>query len=78
MLIRAITLGPVKVKLWSNEVGEYFAEIYIDGNLWDWREFDTLDEANVFMANPLADDRARERAINAAREKQAIAMAPKF
>lgn len=58
----------ILVKLWSNEVNEFFAEIYLNGSLWDHKEFVSLADAKAFTVDPLADDRAREKHATARAE----------
>lgn len=53
--------------------GEGFVvEIHVAGSYWDHREFGTLEEANSFRADPLAQDREREvRAAKREEEREA-------
>ena len=75
MHLATTTKGPVTVKVWVVEHGEIIAEIFINGDFWDHREFDTLQEALDFSNDPLAEDRnkcRRQRDREAAREAEMV------
>lgn len=68
----------VTLKLETNEVGEAWVCQYFNGEFWDAKDFDTVEAARAFMADPFKSQREVAAKREARQQEKDLAEAPYY